>query len=837
MKIAKCHNRGLKKQALERSFIIMPLLMALLFLGSCSKNFDSYYQRPSWLEKNALEVLEEKGNFSHYLKLVNRTLYSKVLSGSGHYSFFAPNDQAFEAWLLENNYEKVEDIPLNLATEMVAYSLIYNAYEAANLGNTWLSSAEWELGSSFRKQTPSYKTIFKEEVDGQKRWTMHSTGSFNESWHNYRYLPVFSNNYFTANGLSATDYNEFYQETDWNPANGNVLGAEILTPDIYVENGVVHEISQVIVPPVNLDEMISSQANDPAKSSQGWAMFKQLLYHKLSDSSYQFFLYSEDVDAQYYYNKMYPDSAISSVYLKVYNPEHIDVPLNLEGYYGPGEGITSENGAYTLFVPDDAAIKSYIDNTLLKYTDDFNKLPSTVLSTFIASHICDGLVWPSNFKMAKNLVGLEGEFINGKGVLGSDYASSGITSAQFASNGMVYTMDRVVKSGYFESVYGRLLLDPSYSYMNQVISANYNTSIYQYLLQSSYSGYLNENYTLMMPANDLLENDGYTFDPSNSSFSNETASSVGGVDVVARINRLAASGVFMRTMDYPLDNFTAAPAALANSYGGYGFAVNYYGDMIRYRNDYLQAAGNIADNDSVHLQKDTVNYANGQFYQLDKLINYSPRNTKGSSSEGWTESSLVSFVQNYLDKSDKTLFKAYWDSCLVEVEGSINSSAFYTVLIPTNDRMQEAIDAGYLPTLADVNTNLNGELIKAVAFINAHLIVGEVYPDDGLDRIFPGNYAAYKATTSHKITEAKVDLVLAKSYVDIAKDADQNKLIFRAADIESGNSVLVYGRGSVLGTQQVIRGLNNSNVMGPRAVLHSLDGFISFEVNPNLLSN
>ncbi|MDD2618772.1 MAG: fasciclin domain-containing protein, partial [Bacteroidales bacterium] len=217
MKIAKCHNRGLKKQALERSFIIMPLLMALLFLGSCSKNFDSYYQRPSWLEKNALEVLEEKGNFSHYLKLVNRTLYSKVLSGSGHYTFFAPNDQAFEAWLLENNYEKVEDIPLNLATEMVAYSLIYNAYEAANLGNTWLSSAEWELGSSFRKQTPSYKTIFKEEVDGQKRWTMHSTGSFNESWHNYRYLPVFSNNYFTANGLSATDYNEFYQETDWNP--------------------------------------------------------------------------------------------------------------------------------------------------------------------------------------------------------------------------------------------------------------------------------------------------------------------------------------------------------------------------------------------------------------------------------------------------------------------------------------------------------------------------------------------------------------------------------------------------------------------------------------------
>jgi hypothetical protein len=151
--------------------------------------------------------------------------------------------------------------------------------------------------------------------------------------------------------------------------------------------------------------------------------------------------------------------------------------------------------------------------------------------------------------------------------------------------------------------------------------------------------------------------------------------------------------------------------------------------------------------------------------------------------------------------------------------------------------MQEAIDAGYLPTIEEVNANLNGELIKAVAFINAHLIIGEVYPDDGLDRIFPGNYASYKTTTSHKITEAKLDLVLAKSYVNISKGADRNQLTFKAADIEAGSNVLVYGRGSTQGTQQVIRGLNNSNVMGPRAVLHSLDGFVCFEINQTLLSN
>jgi hypothetical protein len=103
MKIAKRRNRGLTSYAMGRSLLIIPVLLILFLSGSCSKNFDHYYQRPSWLEKNALEVLEKKGNFNHYLKLVDRTLYSKVLRGSGHYTFFAPNDQAFEAWIITIN--------------------------------------------------------------------------------------------------------------------------------------------------------------------------------------------------------------------------------------------------------------------------------------------------------------------------------------------------------------------------------------------------------------------------------------------------------------------------------------------------------------------------------------------------------------------------------------------------------------------------------------------------------------------------------------------------------------------------------------------------------------
>ena len=191
------------------------LLSLLFFSGACSNSFDDYYERPGWLDKDAYEGRKNKGNFTHYLKLVDRTLYAKVLHGSGSYTFFAPNDEAFAIYLAANNYQTVNDIPLSKATDIVAYSLVYNQYAGANLGDVWTSSSTWNTGMSVRKMTPSYKNIYKYLVNGYPVYVYDDyTSIFSDTRHDNRYLPIFTPAYFASNSLSSSDYAQFYT-TPW----------------------------------------------------------------------------------------------------------------------------------------------------------------------------------------------------------------------------------------------------------------------------------------------------------------------------------------------------------------------------------------------------------------------------------------------------------------------------------------------------------------------------------------------------------------------------------------------------------------------------------------------
>ena len=169
MKDEKIRESNLLKKKLVRKIFFTKKVLFILFtfcIISCQSEFDKYYEKPSWLDDNAYDVLKEKGNFNNYLKLADRTLYSKILHGSGSYTFFAPNDEAFTSYLKSNNYNSVDDIPLKLASEIISYSMVYNQYSSINLGDSWESSAQWNSGSSVRKKTPSYKGIYKELVNG-----------------------------------------------------------------------------------------------------------------------------------------------------------------------------------------------------------------------------------------------------------------------------------------------------------------------------------------------------------------------------------------------------------------------------------------------------------------------------------------------------------------------------------------------------------------------------------------------------------------------------------------------------------------------------------------------
>jgi hypothetical protein len=808
---------------------ILMIIVCTLSMLSCSNDFDNYFKRPSWLEDPAYEVLQSKGNFTNYLKLVDRTLYQSILKGAGSYTIFAPNDDAFKIYLAANSLSSVDDISDAEAAKIVAYTLVYNSYQSSHLGD--IAGSEWTIGGSMRKLTSYYRTIHKEDVNSVISWvldTYDQAGTASTTIMPYRYLPIFTPAYYSANGLISTDYETFYPGL-YNTLDNkiNVMGAGVMnqsdgSPEIDVENGTVYETNRVNSDVTNIDEKLQEDQ---------YSSFRSILNRKLTDGSYQFVSYSEVDDNTSYYKKLYPDSAIAHLYYK-----HYTLPFSFNVERAANTANANEGDAQTLFVPTNISIATWKSDIMSLYDmSDESEIPDLAWQYFLQAHMADHLVWPSDFKTAMNE---NGEFFNGVGTNGTAFASSGITASRMATNGFLYNINSVIPCGYFKTIYGKLLFDSKYTYLETIIDGIYLTDLEVDFLKSTLNGHMEENITMLLPSNELIKEDGYAYDATQTAVADRFTNSslMGSTTAIERLKRILRMGVFERisngTIETKISDFTATHGDGLADYDGYAYAVDYYGDMMRYKDNELEWAGNIIEGSKVKatkvVDKNGNNpYNNGQVFTIDKLPQYSPRTDSATVDDGWNDQTTMVFINNYLKTHDEdSIYYKYWTalSSLMDVP----SAKYYTILIPDNDTMNKAIAAGDMPTysalvpstgtLDDIQSPL------ALAFIYNHILQGGVYPDDGQSYIID-NFNSYTTYTASTLESYTVSNVTNKSKVTISKGSG-NVLTFAANNITNGATVTVKGSGTAV----VDRGFTKSNIIGPRAVIHQVNGYLSYKV-------
>ncbi|MCC8174749.1 MAG: hypothetical protein LIO65_10445, partial [Odoribacter sp.] len=296
----------------------------------------------------------------------------------------------------------------------------------------------------------------------------------------------------------------------------------------------------------------------------------------------------------------------------------------------------------------------------------------------------DMLLWPSHYKMAQNS---NGEYLNGEGRNGPDFLEGSIQKAVMASNGFFYYTDDVIKSKYFETVYAEFLINPAFSWLDDA----YSTALKTEFMKSKITSQPNVSYTLCLTPNTVLAADGFVYNSGDGSFTHSD-----GANVSTRLDRIIRQGVFSRTSAIPLEFKETFP-----EYNGYGFAVNQYGDMIRYRNEndktYLQAIGNIIENQEVELTYNDT-YNNGFVYTVDKALEYSARNTLAGDAR-WNNPGLYEFIQEYVARNpEASLFLDYLKATRVSSDGNISGvgTGAYTILFPSNESIQKLIDQGVL---------------------------------------------------------------------------------------------------------------------------------------------
>lgn len=668
------------KKKIHYYLFVLPLLA---FLASCSQDvFDDYYARPEGLEDPIFQQLEARGNFKTLTALIDKAGYKDILSKSGYWTLFAANDAAFAKYLQENGIADITKIDQATATKIVRYALVYNAFRKDQLSD-YQSRTGWIVDNAFRRRTALYDGFLPKVINGK---TMVIVGSNRNGVANYvagdnnnKYITYFTDDYFSEKGLGAMDFNYFYPNEEY--TGFNIFNSKVVEADIIAENGILHEVDKVNLPLENIDQYLEHNSN--------YSLFRDILEKNLV--SYVF-----NQDATNAYRNFTGKS--DDVFVKKYDPTLAFAPNN-ENYLKVDDN-DGQSEAYTMIAPDNAALQEFIDKVLLKNFTTISQLPQYIFQDLINAHLVPNAVWPS----------IKSNYVNGLNEdLRFDF-NTDIADKKILSNGFFYGSKKVQKSNLFYSVYTSAYLDPKYSFATRIFN---DGSGYKELISN-----INQKFTIFLPSDAVLKSIGFDYNVTRSEWtyvSPINGATEGGTTAKNRLIRLFYNCIVF-TPNGQLDKIATTSGIIRTGDN------DLPGEYIKWSNNKIYAAGNIADNTAVNVVGSEVQQ-NGIAYYVDNIPQFSIE------LPGLAIERLATQNSNYNSFFQYLKFSSIYNPITGKI-GGVDLGTSYTFIVPDNAAIARAIAAGDLP--ASSTTTVQGERDLIADFIHFHIISNKTASNDGL---------------------------------------------------------------------------------------------------------
>ena len=146
------------------------LMMGAAMLTTSCKD-DLLTGQPEWLGNSIYERLQEDGNYSTMLRLIDDLGQTEYLSHTGSRTIFVANDSAYAEWFKKNtwgvtSYEKLTTAQKKL---LLNNAMIKNAYliELMSNGKAKSDNGTPEVGAAMRRETASsiYDSVYVMKPD------------------------------------------------------------------------------------------------------------------------------------------------------------------------------------------------------------------------------------------------------------------------------------------------------------------------------------------------------------------------------------------------------------------------------------------------------------------------------------------------------------------------------------------------------------------------------------------------------------------------------------------------------------------------------------------------
>jgi uncharacterized surface protein with fasciclin (FAS1) repeats len=783
---------------------------------SCKDDYTLTGQ-PSWLGNSIYERLQEDGNYTTLLRLVDDLEQTEVLSHTGSKTLFAANDSAFQAWFGNNPWGVKEYSKLSKAQKkmLLNNTMINNAYLIELLSN--VSGTPPLEGMCMRRETAT--TIY-DSVEIMSPAKMPQTAA----WQRYRdrdksipilkdattapmihFLPKFMQYYnITSEDLAIlTNHQATSAKEAW------VNSRKVLDRDITCKNGYVQKIDGVIEPMTNMAEVLR-QHPDLSMWSKLIDRFSAPYFNATATREYNRLYSNEDsVYTMRYFSKR---SAGGTSLSEDPDGETVAALLTFDpGWnqymYSNTMGYDLHYDAGAMIAPTNAALEAWWNNEgkdLQMEYGTWENVPDKTLAKLLNVNMLPTFTEavPSKFDKVLN---------DAKEKLGIE--AKNVDSCFMACNGVVYMVNKVFSPAEYASVAYPALAHEST--MNVIYWAIDQLNFLPFLLSmdSRYSLLLPTNEALLwyldpatyggidrlsgMEAPSALE---FYFDATQSADKrvqarrfNTTVDADGKITKGVRSQNVVDRDVIDDRLKRLMDDLII----VGDVEDGHEYYKTKGGTLIRVSHT---TDGRIAfsggwqseHNDRAIPVENNEIYTkeNGKSYQLNNEIPMGAQNSIYLTLKG---NEAFSEFLNLIDHDGSNLLATKLNNTYnagLSAQGSKNLTLLdnynYTVYVPTNESIRDLIDRGLLPTWDDYEAMENEGFADEAAVDSAQQIIKNIIVS--FIRYHVQDHSVAIGMAPELYDKDEETGVKTPVYVNVYESMKRNPLTGRFYGIESDNS-------------------------------------------------
>ena len=507
-----------EKQFWKRSRHLMMLVAGVLFAGgntltSCT-DYDLDERNPEGWGSSIYSWLDERGNYTNTVRLIEDLGYKEVLAKTGSKTLFVADDAAYERFYSNNSWgvKSYDQLSQSQKKLLLFGSMIDNSMQLSTLPSVeGTPPTEGECMRRFASSSvyDSVAVLTAEQMPESRYWKYYrESGKPMVCMTDNSVVPLlfFIEKQLEKKHITNEDYNFLFNyTTNRQPGDASVNGIQVEEGNIKCSNGFIHRMAEVITPRPNMAELIASKQNTSEFNSlleRFCAPYPDRNPDQNGSVTQQYnYLYQAEVDTvftkRFFSNKSVGGASLTQT------PEGKAVLSTLKfdpewnAYYAgrnneEGTNIAMQRDMAVMMVPTNEAMQEYWDgangegSVLKNYYGTWDNVPDHVVAELINVNMLSSFVTsvPSKFDNvlndANDPMGLEVGMID---------------SVWLGCNGAVYLTKKVYTPTSYISVFFPALINETMSILRWAVKQ---------LQYNVYLNSLNTYYSFFIPTNNSL---------------------------------------------------------------------------------------------------------------------------------------------------------------------------------------------------------------------------------------------------------------------------------------------------------------------------------------------